>query len=576
MMTPREQRFRRQWLYAALAVVALRLPHADGPSHDLTYQFAAAHNLVAGNGLTLYEHWGTDLTDPATLVTLSQFAAGYSLTAAALSSLGLGVNEVMKLLGAAATLIGWWGWGWLALPFFREALGRARLWRLAAFIVATVTPLLFTPPWGGTDIFLWTAVPWVLVSVVRGADETARHARRFDYLAGVLCGLAMLMRYGSVFLIPYTAALMLWQSRRRPQVLRRRWVSFALGVLPLLSIQLGISYVFSNASATPGGLNLNPSALSPWRLLEAISSLHMSNHTWAFWLPGQVRAILFSNSPAAWPWQLGLTAAGVLLLLLAAKAYRAEGQPAAQDARALSLGLFVAVPATLYAVMVFGSYSSYNYVGDQRYYGPLVPLSVFVAFSLAATGTVAMWRPVAGLVKSSATLYAVGYTTMILVYLALSLTPSRLGDTQRTRIMAAEVSRWPSMAVAQELSPARQAVLRRLAEDPQALLLTSRQALFEWDPQVDRSKLRLMACDRPAERISGPATVFVLTFNLGAPNELWAYKFDGVIGGPVRAACFERLPNLELVEEFPEEGLKLLQARVDPGRQVKLERKQPS
>jgi hypothetical protein len=138
--------------------------------------------------------------------------------------------------------------------------------------------------------------------------------------------------------------------------------------------------------------------------------------------------------------------------------------------------------------------------------------------------------------------------------------------------MAAEVGRWPSLALAQELSPARQAVLRRLEKHPEALLLTSKAALFEWDPRVDRSKLLVLSsCDSAVfQRVSGPATIFVLTFDVGAPRELWAYKLDGFVGRQVRAQCYERLPNLELIEEFPGEALKLLQSHVEPGRQVEL------
>jgi hypothetical protein len=568
MTSPVERRFRRQWLYAAAAVVALRLPHADGPSHDLSYQFAAAQNLLAGNGLALYEHWGADLSDPASLVTLSQFAAGYSLLAALLSAGGLGVGGVMKVLGATATLIGWWGWSWLAVRFFHETLVQSRPWRLLAFIAATVTPLLFTPPWSGTDIFLWAALPWVVGCVVRGADEAAPRAGRFDCLAGAFCGVAVLMRYASFFLIPYCAALMLWQAWRRPRLLARRWTLFATGLLPLLAIQLATSYVFSNAAPTPGGLSVTSAGFSPSRLLDAVSTLHMLNYAWAFWIPGRIQTILVPLAADGWEWQLALTAAFALLLIAVVKAYQAQGMPPHRDPRTLSFGLFVAVLAMLCAATVVGSF---NYVSHVRYYGPLLPLSIFVAYSAASMARRDLWKPAGLFLRSTARLYAVGYAAVSLLYLILAMTPGRLGTIERTRIMAAQVSQWPSTAVVQELSPARQAVMQRLKEDPEALLLTSRTALFEWDPRIDRSRLHVMSCQNiAADRISGPARVIMLTFDKGADHELWAYKGDGISGWLVRAECYERLPDLKVVQEFPDEGLKLLESRVEPGRLVML------
>jgi hypothetical protein len=342
---------------------------------------------------------------------------------------------------------------------------------------------------------------------------------------------------------------------------------FAVGVLPLLSIQLVVNDVLSNTSPAPGGLDIRLSAVAPARVVGAIASLHATTYTWAFWMPGKIQAILIPASPAAWQWPLGLTAAAALAVFFAAKRYRARGQPPERDARTLALGLFVAVPALLCIVTLWGSF---NYVTHLSFYAPLVPLSVFVAFSAAGMAGRAPSRRAAVLVRSTAAFYAAAYTGMVLVYLALSLTAGRLGDTQRSRIQGAEISRWPSTAVAQELSPARRAVLRRLSERPQALLLTSRPALFEWDPIVDRSKLLVMSCERlAADRISGPASLFVLTFDLGARTSCGRTR--ATRSGAARCAPTATATEPAVGRAVPGEGLKLLESHVEPGRQVSLE-----
>ena len=123
--------------------------------------------------MSLYQHLAPNLADPARLITLTYFPSGYSLLAAALMQLGLSVEWTIKVLGASGTMLGWWGWARLSRPFLSEGWSRGPAWRAAAVAIALSTPLLFTPAWGGTDIFLWATVPWVVVFIGRAADDEA-------------------------------------------------------------------------------------------------------------------------------------------------------------------------------------------------------------------------------------------------------------------------------------------------------------------------------------------------------------------------------------------------------------------
>jgi hypothetical protein len=108
-----------------------------------------------------------------------------------------------------------------------------------------------------------------------------------------------------------------------------------------------------------------------------------------------------------------------------------------------------------------------------------------------------------------------------------------------------------------------------LAEHPDTLLLTGTAGAFYWDPLVDGSRLFELRCEalQPAY-IDGPASLVILTFDQGNARDLWYYRGNAVAGSLRRAHCFERLAGLDLVQRFPEEGMKVLQARVAAGEHI--------
>jgi hypothetical protein len=558
-----EDRFILLWLCSAALVTALRFLNAESPGYDLSLQIEAAHNLLAGNGLSLYRNIGPDLAGPAKLITLTHFPSGYSLCAAALMAMGAGVGMVVKLLGAAATMLGWWGWGKLAYPFFSEGLKRGALWPWAAIAIAISTPLLFTLAWGGTDIFLWAAVPWVLDWVVKASDEHSARGRWLEGLAGAVCGVCVLMRYASLFLVVYVAFLMLWQSRMRFLVLMRRWFFFGLGFLPALAIQVYINHFLSDASAEFGGLAfINPGVgFVVGRVWDGVHLLSTANVPWVFWFPIRGLNLLFPEVASPLPWQLWITLAVFVLLALEVKAYGVDLSAASRDPRIVPLGLFVALPLVLWGCMLL---SPNDYLADKRYYWSVVPLGVFTIYSLASLTTVPKGKTLTKIFQILGAVYLTGYVVMNLAYVAYFFVPGERGSIQRAKLMAIEPHHWPSMAVNFEFSPARRFVMSLLKEQPGTLLLTSKGGWFYWDPTVDRSKLYELNCEAVQARyLSGPARVVILTFDEGGPKELWYYMLgDDLRSEHRRADCFERLPDLNLLQRFPDEGVKVLEARV--------------
>jgi hypothetical protein len=559
-----ERKFLLLWLYSASFVTVLRFFHAAYPEYDLGIQLEAAQNLLAGHGLSNYQPTGPDLAD-STLVTLTWFPSGYSLCTAALMALGLNVGLAVKVLAAPATMLGWWGWGTYAYPFFSDGLKRNTLWRCIAVAIAVATPLLFSTPWIGTDIFLWATVPWVLLCVLKGADDTVPRHWRFDAIAGFLCGLVLLMRYLSLFLAVYAACVMFWQSRLRIKLFLPRLVAFGLGALPAFMLQFYVMYFLATLTPTPGGLSLNyPWGVIAKRLLDGLSLLHTANYPWIFWIPGKVRTILLPVSVDQIHWQLGITLIGFFVLAVTLGMFKVEFTAASTDPRILALGLFIALPLVLWGCTLL---ASYHYISDQRYYWPILPLSIFVIYWIASTTSMNTKHNVAAFVRGTSVVYITAYLAMIFVCITLLFVPGSIGATQRRKLIGTAFHPWPSMAVTHELSPARQFVKRLLKDQPQTLLLTT-TPLFTWDPTVDRSRLRDMNCrEDPSRYVTGPARIVILTRDEGQPLEMWYWSQEGRYE---RADCFERLPDLNLLERFPDEEFKVLETRLAAGQRVLL------
>jgi hypothetical protein len=555
------------WLGSAATVTMARFIQAADPGYDLGLQLQAAHNLLAGRGLTTFSELGPNLSHPNVLVPLTWFPAGYSLAAAAFSSAGLGVGMTVKVLGAAATMLGWWGWARLAQSFIGEGVTRP-IWKWAAIVIAVTAPLLFTQPWGGTDIFLWAVVPWVLEYTVRASEWKTREAVRFDWLAGSLCAFACLMRYASLFLVGYVMCVIVWQSRLRARELFYRSFAFGVGVLPAFMLQGYLNYLRPNESkVTPGGLfDAHVNVFS--RLEAGIPSLHNANYLWAFWIPGKIAGPMFPVRGNSFPLLLALLLAAFALLLLAFETYLSAFKLTSRDTRLLALGLFPTIPLFLWGCMTL---SASNYLRDLRYFWPVIPLSVLVAYSIAFIGDVPHRHVTRRFLRQVAALYMFGYVGMSLVYLFFLFMPGTIGDSQRQKVMAGSFEHWPSMAVTYEYSAGRRFVLEQLKEDPGVLLVTSTPAAFHWDPAFDASRIHATNCGGSEPRyFEGPVRILILTFDEGAPDEVWGYRGNSTFGFRSRAPCFDRLPGRRLVRRFPDEGMKLLEASVAPGQRISL------
>jgi hypothetical protein len=442
-----------------------------------------------------------------------------------------------------------------------EGRRRSTFWRFACDFVAIVSPLLFTSRWGGTDILLWAAVPWVLQLITRTPREQTNI--RSDFVAGLIVGASVLARYASVFLAVYAVAIIASQCGRRMALSGKRLLSLGAGVLPALVIQGYINGVLAAGGTAPGGVALRaggPADIAV-RVRESLTTLAGANHGLLFWFPASFRWWADVDYQAA-----GLVLAGMALMvpLLAFAADR--HQPVSlwlNDLRVVCAGLLVTLPLFLWLCGVFGTY---NYVQDRRYYEPIRPLAVCIAYFVATmtregrTGLAA--------VALSSRAYVLAFAALTIIELGSTAVPTPRGDVWRSALIGAQVRRWPSWQLTYESSSARQFVIDLLRAEPKARLMTTLEEWFYAEPEADRSRImRWQPCELlRASYISGPLQMLIFVEDRGGPLDQvqWSARPTGY------RDCLADLPGLTLIRHFPDERLKVLQAEIPRGARVQL------
>jgi hypothetical protein len=556
-----EREFLLPWLCSAAVVTVIRLLHAGDLGYDLTIQIQAGQNLLAGKGLTVYWPTADNLADPFTLAVLTHFPAGYSLYAAALMGLGVDVGTLVKVSGAAATLVGWWGWARLAFTYMSEGMRRGRFWRITGYSIAIVSPLLFTSRWAGTDIVLWAAIPWVLRQITRAPDRRAQANLKLDVLAGFLIGLCVLARYASVFLAAYAILVIVGQCRLRVALTAQRVASLGAGMLPALTTQWYINYFLAAESAAPGGVVLNRERLATAgvRAWESVTTLGAANNGLFFWLPGSFR--LWTDT-AYEPMSLALAGIALIVPALILVARRNQPVPApCHDVRIVGAGLLIALPLFLWTCGLFGEYA---YIGDPRYYAPLRPLAVCIAFFLATTDGSGGRVGVAVLSRYIGRAYMFAFLLITAGEVGYMFVPTDRGEVRRRVLLGtSELRPWPSFRLTYEFSSARNFVLSVMKAEPKALLITNVEDWFYAAPDADRSRImRWEPCERlRATHIDGPVRLLILVRDGGGASDevQWSDR------PAQRSECLAQLPGLKLIRSFPDEQLKVLQADIREG-----------
>ncbi|MEY2537060.1 MAG: hypothetical protein QOG67_800 [Verrucomicrobiota bacterium] len=554
------------WLCSAAVVSLARVFNTADLGYELPTQIQAAQQFLAGKGVSIYSLAGDDdLAKPASLCALTHFPAGYSFYAAALIAMDASLATIVKLYGATGTIVGWLGWGALAWSFFNPGLQRGSLWRWIACAAALFTPLQFTPPWQDTDILFWAITPWILLCVVRAASDDFPSLRWFDVAAGVLCGVSLLLRHAGLFFVFYAAFLIICQSGSRLKLLLARMAAFAAGLLPFVALQVYSRCISPAESALdvvrPAGLRTVAE-----RLWEGLWLLPTANFAATWWMPHQLLNF-FTATRQHVAGLLCLTLAGwIMLLPIFAKRIGYRGLiTASRDVRLAAAGLFVSLPLFLW---VWTAFADYLYVGDERYYIPLLPLFVLIVYALAVpdpdhSSKMEKWIRRIGLG------YLVAYVCSAAISVALLPKPGEAGLGRRVKLMGTpQIHHWPSMKMAYEFWPARNYVADFLKKNPETVLVTNHEEWFYPDPGIDQSRVRRLKGLR-ATYVSGPAHILIAVqdYSVGPLQSVSWFEHYGQVR---RGDYFRNLPEIRLLKKFPEENVKVLESRIPEGTRIAL------
>lgn len=217
-------------LTAAVLIVLLRIPAPFEVGSDQSLQLEAAARLASGLGLTTTHSQPSslDFNAPFEPRLLASWPPGLSLIMGGLLKSGLPLLVALKLLYSTVTLVGWLGWALLIRRFLSAPIEIGTKRYPIHLLIAAILPVLFTPKWDGTDIFLWTVVPY-LVILLNGSKFATAFPVRSAAAAGLLFGFACSIRYASAF-AGAAAGLVLLQStwpRIREFLLRASAFGFA-------------------------------------------------------------------------------------------------------------------------------------------------------------------------------------------------------------------------------------------------------------------------------------------------------------------------------------------------------------
>ena len=286
-------------------------------------------------------------------------------------------------------------------------------------------------------------------------------------------------------------------------------------------------------------------------------------------LATQPGAKLLSEPGAHSPWWLaGPLALAAVALPLAI--IRVAGWTDFRQLRAAAIGLFWAIPFFLWACMLAGSNNpfvgTYRYLADMRYYYPVIPLAVFIAYALAANRYDRDTRPrVAARLAGLA--YVLFYAVLAIISILLLITPRPIGSSKREKLLgSSHLHQWPSTAIEYQFSPVRQRAIELLQANPDAVLVTDQPQWFYAEPKLDRSRVHRLG-DIRSSYVSGPVEIFVVALELpGEANE--DLHWTTVDGKLRHADDLAQLRNLRLLTRFPAEHMKILEADIPASTRV--------
>jgi hypothetical protein len=204
-----------------------------------------------------------------------------------------------------------------------------------------------------------------------------------------------------------------------------------------------------------------------------------------------------------------------------------------------------------------------------------VPLAVLAAYFLAGSKSEKEGM-LMRLVRTGANACVIGFALLGAIGAVRLLVPGASGSGARAKLMGSkQTENWPSLKTNYQSSDARSFVVQLMRENPGAFLLTNMENWFFAERDIDLSRMHvIVSCATLGTEyvrtrfISGPARIFILVRDDGGPALEFAWNyFDGKVE---HAKCYERIPNVQLLRRFQQEGIKVLEAQLPAKERITL------
>lgn len=371
-------------LISAGFVIIARLLAPFYVGWDQGAQLEAAYRLVDGLGLTS-TYFGTHVNNiniPPTPEHLTSWPPLFSLLAAIFLVVGIPLILSLKIIYTLTTILGWVGWGILG----SYCLSRPVKIRKCSFplqlLIAALIPVFYTPHWWGTDIFVWAAIPYVLMLLV---GSHIKQSVKVECLvgAGLIFGLLYCTRYASPFVA--IAAFFILLQMHFPKLwsfVKSYSIFFISSLVPIFGVS--IYNRLSSNKALPSYANLKygithfPETLG--RIFNSLSASFSLFGFPTFNKPIQLFVETLRETPVI-NYAVGIIGIGLVILLpiLLIQSKKVIETPKQQLLVSLAI-LMASIPSFLIACMFI---YSFDFLAFPRYYFPAGTSGIFIFYELA-------------------------------------------------------------------------------------------------------------------------------------------------------------------------------------------------
>jgi hypothetical protein len=242
---------------SAVLLTGVRIIGPFTVGDDQALQLEASQRFVKGLGLTTTKTYQTKSNDILVVPPpkhLLQWPPGFSVLVASLLYVGLPLVVALKIIYGTVTLMGWIGWALIFSNFISRPVASGRRASWIYFMILALLPMVATPDWDGTDVFLWAGISFGFICL-RGIGKDQPSLVSVA-CAGVLFGSLYAIRFTSLFL-GLAAFLILFQvSYPEIKTFFKRFFVFLLSASTvMLPVKLYIMLHFERPQDFSVGVN---------------------------------------------------------------------------------------------------------------------------------------------------------------------------------------------------------------------------------------------------------------------------------------------------------------------------------